>query len=81
MKTMKPARFHYRLGANQPAASPTAHRLAEMAEAIWRETDGAFRLEVHPKAGWPRPADVRRFAKGRARILSVGRSSWAGSRH
>jgi hypothetical protein len=38
----QPARFHYRLGANQPAASPTARRLAEMAEAIGRETDGAF---------------------------------------
>ena len=30
----KPARFHYRLGANQPATSPTAQRLGEMAEAI-----------------------------------------------
>ncbi|HEV2334327.1 MAG TPA: DctP family TRAP transporter solute-binding subunit [Stellaceae bacterium] len=44
------ARFHYRLGANQPAASPTARRLAEMAEAIWHETDGALRLEVHPES-------------------------------
>jgi len=38
----------YRLGLNQPAASPTAKRLAEMAEAISRETDGAFDLTVHP---------------------------------
>jgi tripartite ATP-independent transporter DctP family solute receptor len=43
-------RFHYRLGANQPAASPTARRLAEMAEAILRETDGALRLEVFPES-------------------------------
>lgn len=46
----KPARFHYRLGANQPAASPTARRLGEMAEAIHRETGGAFRLDVHPES-------------------------------
>src|SRR5258707_13410573 len=50
METAKSARFQYRLGANQPAASPTARRLAEMAEAIHRETDGAFRLEVHPES-------------------------------
>src|ERR1051325_4779534 len=43
-------RFHYRLGVNQPAASPTAKRLAEMAEAIGRETDGAFRLDVFPES-------------------------------
>jgi len=50
MKTTGAARFHYRLGANQPSASPTARRLAEMAEAILRETDGAFRLDVHPES-------------------------------
>jgi TRAP-type transport system periplasmic protein len=50
MNTTKPASFHYRLGANQPAASPTARRLAEMAEAILRDTDGAFRLEVFPES-------------------------------
>jgi tripartite ATP-independent transporter DctP family solute receptor len=50
METTIPARFHYRLGANQPAASPTALRLAEMAEAIGRESDGAFRLEVFPES-------------------------------
>jgi len=50
MNTVKPARFHYRLGANQPAESATARRLAEMAEAILRETDGGFRLEVHPES-------------------------------
>ncbi|MGC2413859.1 MAG: DctP family TRAP transporter solute-binding subunit [Stellaceae bacterium] len=50
MNTTRPARFHYRLGANQPAASPTARRLAEMGEANFRETDGAFRLDVHPES-------------------------------
>ena len=43
-------RFHYRLGANQPAESPTARRLAEMAEAILRDTQGEFRLEVFPES-------------------------------
>jgi tripartite ATP-independent transporter DctP family solute receptor len=50
MATGKPARFYYRLGANQPAASPTARRLAEMAEAIVRDTEGEFRLEVFPES-------------------------------
>ena len=50
MRTTRPPRLHYRLGANQPAASPTALRLAEMAEAIGRETDGEFRLEVFPES-------------------------------
>jgi len=50
MKTTRPARFHYRLGANQPAASATARRLAEMAEAILRDSDGAFRLDVYPES-------------------------------
>src|SRR5438045_8264964 len=50
MTLTKPARFQHRLGANQPAASPTARRLAEMAEAILRDTDGEFRLEVFPES-------------------------------
>jgi TRAP-type transport system periplasmic protein len=49
-RTSEPARFHYRLGANQPAHSPTARRLAEMAEAIGRDSDGAFRLDVFPES-------------------------------
>jgi TRAP-type transport system periplasmic protein len=40
----------YRLGLNQPAASPTARRAAEMAEAINREAGGEFRLEVFPES-------------------------------
>src|SRR5437763_10083982 len=50
MSTQKPAGFDYRLGANQPATSPTARRLAEMAAAIGRETDGEFRLDVYPES-------------------------------
>src|SRR5438132_5153306 len=50
MSTTKPARFHYRLGANQPAESATARRLAEMAEATLRDTDGEFRLDVFPES-------------------------------
>jgi len=42
--------FRYKLGLNQPAASPTAKRMAEMAEAIERETDGGFVLDVHPES-------------------------------
>ncbi len=50
MPTAPPPRFHYRLGLNQPVGSPTQQRLAEMAEAIGRETQGAFRLEVFPES-------------------------------
>ncbi|HTV89179.1 MAG TPA: TRAP transporter substrate-binding protein [Stellaceae bacterium] len=46
----KSARFHYRLGANQPVHSPTARRLVEMAAAIVAETDGEFRLDVYPES-------------------------------
>src|SRR5579872_5212300 len=50
MSNGKTARFHYRLGANQPAESATAQRLAEMAAAIGRETDGEFRHDVFPES-------------------------------
>ena len=50
MSTDHAPRFHYRLGLNQPAASPTAKRMAEMAEAIGRDTGGEFRLEVFPES-------------------------------
>jgi tripartite ATP-independent transporter DctP family solute receptor len=43
-------RFHYRLGLNQPAASPTARRMGEMAAAIAAETEGAFQLDVFPES-------------------------------
>jgi tripartite ATP-independent transporter DctP family solute receptor len=42
--------IRYKLGLNQPAESPTAKRLAEMAAAIERETDGGFVLDVHPES-------------------------------
>jgi TRAP-type transport system periplasmic protein len=47
---MSTIRFHQRLGVNQPAASPTARRLAEMAAAIGEETAGEFRLDVYPES-------------------------------
>ena len=50
MRATASAPVRYRLGLNQPEASPTARRLAEMAEAIKRETDGGFILEVHPES-------------------------------
>src|SRR5438128_981190 len=50
MAETRSARFHYRLGANQPAESATARRLAEMAEAIGRDSDGEFRLDVFPES-------------------------------
>src|SRR3954447_25953042 len=50
MDTSKSPRFHFRLGVNQPAASPTAKRLAEMAEAIGRDPNGPFRLDVCPES-------------------------------
>src|SRR6266853_3836109 len=49
-RRMPDPRFHYRLGLNQPVHSPTARRLAEMGEAIGRDTEGAFRLEVFPES-------------------------------
>jgi tripartite ATP-independent transporter DctP family solute receptor len=39
-----------KLGLNQPAASPTARAMADMAEAIARDTEGAFILEVCPES-------------------------------
>lgn len=47
---MNAASFRCRLGLNQPIGSPTQKRLTEMAEAIGRETDGRFRLEVFPES-------------------------------
>lgn len=47
---MRAEPIRYRLGLNQPEASPTARRMAEMAEAIERDTQGAFVVEVHPES-------------------------------
>ena len=41
--------FHSRLGLNQPVGSPTEKRIAAMAEAINREAEGEFRLDVFPE--------------------------------
>jgi TRAP-type transport system periplasmic protein len=50
MSTEQTPRFRYRLGLNQPAASPTVKRITEMAEAIRRETDGELLIEVFPES-------------------------------
>src|SRR5438105_1291751 len=50
MPINKTPRFHYRLGLNQPAGSPTVKRITEMAEAIIRETDREFVVEVFPES-------------------------------
>jgi tripartite ATP-independent transporter DctP family solute receptor len=50
MSIDKMPRFRYRLGLNQPAASPTGRRITEMAEAIRREADGEFLVEVFPES-------------------------------
>src|ERR1700726_4174135 len=73
MDSVKPARFHYRLGANQPAASPTARRLVEMAEAILRDSDGAFRLEVFPESRLgPDPQMFAELRKGGLELYLSG---------
>jgi tripartite ATP-independent transporter DctP family solute receptor len=50
MSTEQTPRFRYRLGLNQPAASPTVKRMTEMTEAIRRETGGEFLVEVFPES-------------------------------
>src|SRR5438132_14424906 len=73
MDTSKAPRFHYRLGVNQPAHSPTARRLAEMAEAIGRDTDGAFRLEVFPESRLgPDPQMFADLQAGRLEFFLAG---------
>jgi TRAP-type transport system periplasmic protein len=49
MSNASAARFHYRLGLNQPAASPTARRLAEMAQAVGHDTGDELVIEVFPE--------------------------------
>lgn len=43
-------RFHYRLGLNQPAGTPTVKRITEMAGAIRQETGADLLLEVFPES-------------------------------
>jgi TRAP-type transport system periplasmic protein len=73
MNPSKPARFHYRLGANQPAASATVRRLADMAAAIGLETDGEFRLEIHPESRLgPDPQMFADLGQGRLEFYLSG---------
>jgi tripartite ATP-independent transporter DctP family solute receptor len=60
-------RFRYRLGLNQPAGSPTARRIIEMAEAIGHETGGDFLIEVFPESRLG--PDPKMFAELRANAL------------
>jgi TRAP-type transport system periplasmic protein len=57
----------YRLGLNQPVGSPTARRVAEMAEAVNRESGGEFCLEVFPESRLG--PDPKMFADLRAAAL------------
>jgi tripartite ATP-independent transporter DctP family solute receptor len=50
MSDANPSPTRCRLGLNQPAHSPTARCMAEMAEAIKRDTGGAFELAVFPES-------------------------------
>jgi tripartite ATP-independent transporter DctP family solute receptor len=50
MPTDKKPSLRYRLGLNQPAASPTVKRLTEMAQAIGEEAGGEFVIEVFPES-------------------------------
>src|SRR2546430_2169323 len=50
MSIDKTPRFRCRLGLNQPAASPTVRRIAEMAEAIRQESGGDFLVDVFPES-------------------------------
>jgi tripartite ATP-independent transporter DctP family solute receptor len=50
MSTDQQPQFRYRLGLNQPAGSPTAKRISEMADAIRQESGGEFLIEVFPES-------------------------------
>jgi TRAP-type C4-dicarboxylate transport system substrate-binding protein len=67
MSTEQTPRFRYRLGLNQPAASPTVKRITEMAQAIGEETDGEFLVEVFPESRLG--PDPRMFADLRSGAL------------
>lgn len=65
--------IHYRLGLNQPAQSPTVKCLTEMAEAIGRDADGAFRLELHPESRLgPDPQMFADVQAGRLELFASG---------
>ena len=50
MQTDRTPQFHYRLGLNQPAGSATVRRVTEMADAIRRNTNEEFVIEVFPES-------------------------------
>src|SRR6201993_3664035 len=50
MQTDRTPRLHYRLGLNQPGGSPTVRRITEMADAVRRETNEEFVIEVFPES-------------------------------
>jgi tripartite ATP-independent transporter DctP family solute receptor len=50
MMTNHTPQFRYRLGLNQPAASPTVRRLTEMAQAVGEETGGELLVTVFPES-------------------------------
>ena len=61
--------FRYRLGLNQPSASPTVRRLAEMAQSIHEETGGELVVEVFPESRLG--PDPKMFADMRAGALEL----------
>ena len=65
--TQRTPRYRYRLGLNQPPAARLARRITEMAEAIGRETDGEFLVEVFPESRLG--PDPKMFADLRASAL------------
>src|SRR5258708_10873294 len=50
MPASRASPIRYRLGLNQPTASPTARAMTVMAEAINCEAGGAFELAVYPES-------------------------------
>src|SRR5271169_6890171 len=73
MSIDKTPRFHYRLGLNQPAGSPTVWRITEMAEGDVRETDGEFLLEVFPESRLgPDPKMFADMRKGALEFFMAG---------
>jgi TRAP-type transport system periplasmic protein len=73
MQTHQQPAFHYRLGLNQPIGSPTQRRLSEMAEAIGRETGGAFQLDVFPESQLgPDPQMLADMRNGRLEFFVAG---------
>jgi tripartite ATP-independent transporter DctP family solute receptor len=70
---MDTASFHYRLGLNQPIGSPTQKRLTEMVEAIGRETNGQFRIDVFPESRLgPDPQMFADLRAGRLEFMVAG---------